>query len=74
MGYFLNVKILGYDNIRFFKISPGVCILMYLSSAKSFTRNDSLKSFSKVHVENGVNNRVESGVDIAQPSDKTNQL
>ena len=58
----------------FFQISPGVCILMYLSSAKSFTRNDSLKSFSKVHVENGVNNRVESGVDIAQPSDKTNQL
>ena len=47
---------------------------MYLSSAKSFTRDDSLKSFSKVHVENGVNNRVESGVDIAQPSDKTNQL
>ena len=48
--------------------------LMTLSSAKGFARNDSLKSLSEVHVENSVNNRVESGVDIAQPSDKTNQL
>lgn len=47
---------------------------MTLSSAKGFARNDSLKSLSEVHVENSVNNRVESGVDIAQPSDKTNQL
>ena len=51
-----------------------IFFLMTLSSAKGFARNDSLKSLSEVHVENSVNNRVESGVDIAQPSDKTNQL
>ncbi len=37
-------------------------------------RDDSLEGDSKVHVENGVNNGVEGGVDVTKPSDKTHYL
>ena len=46
----------------------------YHSSSFLHARNNFLECYTKIHVENGIDDRVECGIDVSQPGNEICQL